>query len=261
MDQSRRSSDHVSDRPTIAGVDVADGLMAQHGFADVMFLRIAGRWPTPHQVRMLDALLVMLIEHGLTPSAISARMTILSEPGALVPAVASGLLGAGSRFLGTADEVVDTLVRHLAGSEPTPTDAAGEIVALHLDSHRPIPGLGHPIHREIDPRARVIEDILRSDTADTTGFDTILETRRLLEERGRPMVLNAAGAMGAALYDLRFPLGMGRAIALVSRAAGLVGHVLDEAEHPVAADLWNLARERLDAPQRSHLTHLQEDPR
>ena len=63
-------------------------------------LTALGRLPSAPEKRMLNVLLVTVTDHGMTPSAIAARMTYFGAPEALQAAVAAGLLGAGSVLLG-----------------------------------------------------------------------------------------------------------------------------------------------------------------
>src|SRR3954462_2344736 len=89
---------------TLLGRDLHGELLGQVGFAELAFWLVAMRRPSPGQLRMFEAVLVALADHGLTPTAISARLTLLSAPEALQGALAAGLLGGGSRFLGVTED-------------------------------------------------------------------------------------------------------------------------------------------------------------
>src|SRR5215213_7983802 len=108
-------ADHIG----LLGRDVAHDLMGQVGFGELAFWLVAGRRPSSSEVRLFEAVLVALADHGFTPTAIAARLTYLSAPDSLQGALAAGLLGGGSRFLGVTEDcgrfLADTLVA--AGTE------------------------------------------------------------------------------------------------------------------------------------------------
>lgn len=233
-------------RPTIAGRDIADDLMGKVDFVSVVALRLTGALPSPHQHALLNALLVMLVEHGMTPSAIATRMTQLSEPHALAPAVASGLLGAGSRFLGTPRVVAEDLREQWERAD-SPAAVAIGIVTKYADLGLRVPGFGHPVHSDGDPRVPVIERLAADNPEGCRSSVVMREVERLLtERRGRLVPLNAAGAMGAAIHDAGYPPQIAAAVALVARACGLVGHFFDEQQQPIAPGIWEMVREKYD---------------
>ena len=90
---------HTSEAIYVRDTDLVNQLIGKVSFTEMMLLQITGRRPTPAQVALLDAVMVTLMEHGLTPSVIAARMIYVSGPEALQSAVAAGLLGVGSTFL------------------------------------------------------------------------------------------------------------------------------------------------------------------
>src|SRR5829696_6895785 len=67
----------VSDADSIRllGHDLAEDLMGKVGFGELAFWLIAGRRPAPGEVRVFEAVLVALADHGFTPTAIAARVT------------------------------------------------------------------------------------------------------------------------------------------------------------------------------------------
>src|SRR4051812_7536176 len=110
---------------TLLGHDLAGELLGQVGFAELAFWLVAMRRPTPGQLRMFESVLVALADQGFTPTAIAARLTLLSAPDALQGALAAGILGGGSRFLGVTEDAGVFLAAALERRADRPTDEAG----------------------------------------------------------------------------------------------------------------------------------------
>src|SRR5580698_7359997 len=89
---------------TLLGQDLAADLMGKVGFGELALWLVTQRRPTTSQVRVFEAVLVALADHGVTPTAIAARLTSLSAPHSVQGALAAGLLGGGSRFLGVTED-------------------------------------------------------------------------------------------------------------------------------------------------------------
>src|SRR5437588_3385117 len=131
--------------------------MGQVGFAELAFWLVAMRRPSSGQLRMFEAVLVALADHGFTPTAIAARLTLLSAPDALQGALAAGLLGGGSRFLGVTEDAGRFLagaIANVAGQLPE-TDEQWDALARRAVTEqraagRFVPGLGHPVHKTVD---------------------------------------------------------------------------------------------------------------
>src|SRR5215212_1770539 len=146
-----------ADSITVMGRDLAGELMGKVTLSELAFLMVQRRMPSPGETRLLDAVLVSLADHGLTPTVLAARLTHTGAPESLQGAVAAGLLGAGSVFLG----VVEDTARFLEGLDEGDVESA---VASEIEAGRRIPGLGHPVHKVQDPRTPRIYAI-----ADETG--------------------------------------------------------------------------------------------
>src|SRR5918998_5372728 len=95
-----------ADSITVMGRDVARDLMGRTTLTELAFLVVQRRPPSAEETRLLDAVLISLADHGLTPIALSARLTHTGAPESLQGAVAAGLLGAGSVFLGVVEDTV-----------------------------------------------------------------------------------------------------------------------------------------------------------
>lgn len=229
----------------VQGYDLAGELMGEVDFGSVFYLLITGRLPTAGEARIFNAVLVALADHGLTPTALAARLTYTGAPDAIQGAIAAGVLGAGSVFLG----VFEDAGRVLTAAGPTPDTSeedlermAAEIVEDHRDRGARIPGLGHPFHKDGDPRTARLLALAREH--DLLGPHTRLMLRvqeRATSPSGRQLALNAGGACGALLCDLAIDTAVLRGVAVVSRAAGVVGHLAEEARAPMGRTLWYLA--------------------
>ncbi|MFE6645597.1 hypothetical protein ACFVJS_03480, partial [Nocardioides sp. NPDC057772] len=89
---------------SLMGQDLSEDLIGKVSFGELAYRLITLREPTPGEGAMFNAVLVALADHGFTPTAIAARLTWLSAPDAIQGALASGLLGGGSRFLGVSED-------------------------------------------------------------------------------------------------------------------------------------------------------------
>jgi citrate synthase len=114
--------DSDADSITVLGHDLAADLMGQVSFGELAFWLVTQRRPSREQVRVFEAVLVALAEHGFTPTAIAARLTYLSAPDSVQGALAAGLLGGGSRFLGVTEDCGAFLAAALAAAGEFPAD-------------------------------------------------------------------------------------------------------------------------------------------
>jgi len=238
-----------ADQIRLLGQDLTADLMGQVGFGELAFWLVAMRRPTPAETRVFEAVLVALADHGFTPTAIAARLTYLSAPDSLQGALAAGLLGGGSRFLGVTEDcgiyLHDVLQRHQAAGGERPADDDGwDALALAAvrqskADKRLVPGLGHPVHKVCDPRTPVLIDIAEAEGLRGPHLRLFEAIGRVHEQvLGRRLPLNGAGVCGAALADLGLPVEMLRGFALLARAAGLLGQIAEEQRRPIGMDAY-----------------------
>jgi len=234
------------DSITLMGKDLANDLLGKVGFGGLAYQLITLKEPTPGQTRVFETVLVALADHGFTPTAIAARLTYLSAPDAIQGALAAGLLGGGSRFLGVSEDTGKFLHDALAQAETLPTDDDGwdrlatEAVQARKDAGGFVPGLGHHLHKNGDPRSAVIIDIARQE-GQYGPYLALFEAigRVAPSVLGKTLPLNGAGTCGAALADLGIPLELLRGVVLLARCAGLLGHIAEEIRNPIANSIFH----------------------
>jgi citrate synthase len=234
---------------TLLGQDLANDLMGNVSFGELSYWLITLQRPTPQQARLFEAVLLGLADHGFTPTAIAARLTYLSAPDAIQGALAAGILGGGSRFLGVTEDTGRFLADVLAGARqdagPLPTaepgwdELARRAVADRAAAGRFVPGLGHPVHKEGDPRTPRIIGIARAEGQYGPHLALFEAIGRVHPEiLGKRLPLNGAGVSGAALADLGLPVELLRGVVLLARCAGLLGHIAEEIRRPVADSIY-----------------------
>ena len=242
---------------TLLGEDLARDVMGSVGFGELAFWLATQRRPSPGETRVFEAVLAALADHGFTPTAIVTRLTHLSAPDSVQGALAAGLLGGGSRFLGVTEDAglfLDAALSAVDG--PLPTDDAGwDALALPLVQRtraagKYVPGLGHPVHKVRDPRTPRLLAICEEEGLRGPHLRLYEAIGRVHPQvLGRTLPLNGAGVCGAALADLDLPVELLRGVALLARAAGLLGQLAEERRRPLAMDMYlEIDRNAVEVP-------------
>lgn len=226
------------------GRDLVRDLLTKGDFVQVMSEHILGRPLSEPELRVINATLIVLMEHGMTPSSISSRLVYMSAPENLQGAVAAGLLAVGSQFIGTMENNA-LLLKDLVAAQDPRQYAKTLTETAHAEGRR-IPGFGHHLHRPDDPRAlRLLE------LADDLGVSgQYVSALRMLSEEvdraaGKHITINATGAVAALLCEIDIPVNLVRGFAVISRAAGLVAHIAEEQKRPTGRYIWSLVEEHI----------------
>src|SRR5271154_5619451 len=209
----------TTDQIRLLGQDLTADLMGHVSFGELAFWLVALRRPTPAETRVFEAVL---------------------------GALAAGLLGGGSRFLGVTEDSGRYLHDVLSQQDgELPADDAGwdelalAAVRQTKAAHRFVPGLGHPVHKVVDPRTPVLIAIAEQEGLRGPHLRLFEAIGRVHEQvLGRRLPLNGAGVCGAALADLGLPVEMLRGFALLARAAGLLGQIAEERRRPIGMDAY-----------------------
>ena len=210
-------------------------------YVDMAFLLIRGDAPSDAERAMLDAILVCLADHGISPTAIVAR-TLTSCGTPIQASLAGAMLSIADWHGGSGEEVgqiLETLIASAAdgdGVAPTPEQIAArcqEFVAGRQATREQIPGFGHPQHTDGDPRAIQLLGLAAS--LGTAGvfcatLDTLGEALGAATGRANLSRPNVLGAQAAILLDLGFPWQAIRGIVIAARSIGLTAHVVEELE-------------------------------
>ncbi|GLY47361.1 citryl-CoA lyase [Lentzea sp. NBRC 102530] len=228
----------TTDTITLLGKDLARDVMGTVGFGELAFWLATQRRPSPGETRLFEAVLAALADHGFTPTAIVSRLTFLSAPDSVQGALAAGLLGGGSRFLGVTEDAGRFLHDVVSGTDSTDWDALA-LETLQAQGKARIPGLGHHVHKNGDPRTARLYEIAEEEGLVGPHLSLFAAIGRVHPRvLGRTLPLNGAGTCGAVLADLGLPLELLRGFALLARTAGLIGQLAEELRNPVANEIF-----------------------
>jgi len=210
-----------------------DEMMGRLGFAEAVYLLLMGELPTPAIGRMLNAVLVSSIDHGVTPPSTLAARNVATSGAPLKDCVASGILAFGPHHGGDIESCMRFLDSGLTQMRAGKTlqQAAESIVGECVETHEVPPGFGHRFHTR-DPRAARLFQMALELEVEGEHVRLIRVTERVLEVHaatfGRPLPVNVDGAIAAICADLGFAYELGNAIFLISRLPGLIAHAHEE---------------------------------
>lgn len=224
----------TSDEHTIVvrGEDLCRDLIGRISFTDYFHLLVTGRRPDAAATAVLDATLVAIAEHGFVPSVQAARMTLAAAPDAMQGAVAAGLLGCGSVILG-ASETAGKLfaeIKDVIDAQSLDLDAAAlSVLKRYRAEGKAIPGYGHPLHKDRDPRVARLFEVARECGSGLEYIDIAEAVERQIPAAvGKALKLNVSAAIPAVLLGAGFPLQALRGVPLLARTAGLIAHLNEE---------------------------------
>ena len=210
-----------------------DEMMGRLGFAEAVYLMLMGELPTPAIGRMLNAVLVSSIDHGVTPPSTLAARNVATSGAPLKDCVAAGILAFGPHHGGDIESCMRFLDRGLALVRAGQSvQVAAEAIVQECVAANEVPaGFGHRVHSR-DPRAARLFQMALELELEGEHVRLIRVVERVLlnydEQFGRPLPVNVDGAIAAISADLGFAYELGNAIFLISRLPGLIAHAHEE---------------------------------
>ena len=211
-------------------------LIESMSYAGVVGLVVGNLRLTAVQSRLLEAALVAGIDHGVrAPSIAAARMAATCG----VPlncAVATGINLLGDDHGGAGEQCMDLLyeTESRVTADPTSLESvATTMVAERLRLDERIPGFGHQLHKDGDPRRRPMLRLIDNATAAGEINGSFARAALALEAalakaKGRSLGLNVDGVTAIVYCELHLPAAAAKGLFCLSRGVGIVAHALEE---------------------------------
>jgi citrate synthase len=220
----------------IRGYSQAD-IMENLRYAESAFLTIVGHLPTEGELRVTEVILNSLLDHGWVASTITAARYVASGNPQMIPAIAGGILTAGSNTLDPehAFEFIRAALQRKTQNQWSVEETAAAVVADYRKQGKRIPGFGHPVHRDEDFRATIVFDTAAAHGVDgpaTTMYRAVHAA--FVELTGKTNVpINIDGSLACVGADLGWSANQIVAFALLAVLPGLMAHVIEEIEQAV----------------------------
>jgi len=200
-------------------------------FADAIWLLHRGDRPTDDESAVFNAVLAGSIDHGVgNPSSIAAR-TVQSGGNDMNTSVAAGVLALGDLHGGAIEDAM-----RMVQEEPS----AEDLVDQRIEAGDRIPGLGHRVYDDEDPRAGTLFDLAVE--RDITGeyVEKYQAIQDAFAERKVRLIINVDGAIAAVMSDMGWDWRLGKGLFVMARTPGLVAHVHEETdEEPFRREFGN----------------------
>jgi citryl-CoA lyase len=212
-----------------------DDIIRTLSFADATFLTLRGELPTPAQSRVMDAALTSILEHGFyAPTTLAARMVASAAPESIIPGLAAGILTIGSITVSpqhSAEVITEIEAAIEAGG--TLEGAVDAYVTRMQASKKRMPGIGHPLHPDGDPRAIALREVTEQEGCWGKRASYYFAAKdEYMRRIGRDFPVNIDGMLGCVLSELGFhPLEM-PGVAAISFMPGVIAHCVEEVLAP-----------------------------
>lgn len=188
------------------------------------------------QARLLEAALIAGVDHGVrAPSIAAARMAATCG----IPlncAIATGINLLGDDHGGAGEQCMELLyeaVTAAAGGATSMDDIAEKIVADWLGAGEKMPGFGHQLHKEGDPRRRpmlaLIEQAIALGEIEGSFARAALALEAALgRSKGSGLGMNVDGVTAIVYCEIGLPPAAAKGLFCLSRGVGIVAHALEE---------------------------------
>lgn len=214
--------DNDETKPALLGEQDLLELAQKITFTEMVFEILTERKPSASEVKLLNLILDLSADHG--PNAPSAVATIeaTKEGKTMGESVGLGMAQIGDRHGGAGGPLMELMYRINKG------ETVENIVKEVLENGKRLPGMGHRVYKDLDPRAQLIMDLAIENGVGEEYVKIVNELRDELEKQsGKSLPVNIDGAIAAVFCGMGLKPEHGIAIFIVARAPGLCAHFIN----------------------------------
>lgn len=222
IEKWKTSISRSDDKETLVrGYELLD-LVGNLSFSESIYLLLKGELPEASEAKMLDAILVACIEHGINPPSITSARASVSVGNPVNAALAAGMLSFGE-FHGGAIEQCAKILQEEINNNPE------AIVRRFKEEGKKIPGYGHAVYKDEDPRTAKLFAL----AAEYRIAGKYVEFSKGLQKAinavmGKQLCINIDGAIAALISEMGFDWRLGKGLFAIPRSVGMLAHIHEE---------------------------------
>lgn len=221
-------SKHTEDGLELRGQSLQK-LVAEADFVSTLYLSLTGHTPNDAQKKLLNAILVASIDHGVEPASGFVPRVAASTGNDMLTCMATVPLVLGPRHGGAITDCMLVLQKIMTSSDQDIEKACHNLVTEYRSSKKRVPGYGHPHYTTEDPRTTQLFSMAQQAGLEQTALNVARTLETTLENlTGRTLILNVDGAIAALLLAMKLHPESGNALFALARIAGSIAHIIEE---------------------------------
>jgi len=191
-------------------------------FTQMIFEMLTEREASEAEVKLLDLILDLSVDHGPhAPSAVAA-IAVAKEGKTMGESVGAGMAQIGDRHGGAGGPLMELMYRINKG------ESSADVVKEVLAEGKRLPGMGHRVYKDQDPRAQLIMNTAIENGIGEEYVKIVNELRDELEKQsGKSLPINIDGAIAAVFCGFGLKPELGIAIFIIARTPGLCAHFIN----------------------------------
>lgn len=215
--------DNDETRPAMFGDRDHLEISQEKTFTQMVFELLAEREPSESEIKLLDLILDLSIDHGPNTPSAQATINASKEGKTMGESVGLGLAQIGDRHGGAGGPLMEILYRVKSEGE-----RVKEVVEENLREGKKLPGLGHRVYKDKDPRAELIMDTALEQEVGVEFIEIVKELKEEIKRQsGKNLPINIDGAIAAVFCGFELKPELGIAIFIIARTPGLCAQFLN----------------------------------
>lgn len=231
-DYWRQKISHIADGDILIRGYPLTEVIENLSYTEALYLTLRGELPGEKETRVMNALLCGIVDYEfINATTPAARFVASASPDSSIPGIAAGVLAMGSYTVSPQDSaaLINSAHELMKRENLTKEETAKRVVKEYRESNNRIPGLGHPVYKEVDPRAVALSKVAKE--AGLWGEKSQLYEAihdEFVKSTGKPVCINIDGMMACVGNEMGFdPLEIA-GIAALSFMCGIIAHVVEE---------------------------------